>query len=953
MASKSSRLISALVHSALVAASAATLANASNEFPTYTVGPQPNGSYVMSTGQIITPAGTVVNLGSPVRAKQVVQNPTNPGTAAVLLMGASAAVDIVNTASGAILQQFSPAGDSTGSFTGIAYSPDGKHLLFSQDDSFVALAEVDPKSGLLSGGQQLKLAPSQAYINCTGVTVGVPSDPVTTTCGNFYNGNDYTSNPAGVAVSSDNTTAYVILNQNNTLQAVDLTQSPAVAKGAQVRVGNAPNSVVLNGKYAYVSNEGGRIATASDFTNTSSGTPIVASNVNGSAVTGTISVVDTTTGQVVAAIDSGGRHPTGMTISGNFLFVTNTSSDNIGVIDLSTNRLVRTINVSVPLGDHGHDQDQDGDDQGRSHRKVFGAQPTSIAVAGSVAYVTLYTANAIAVVDLSGGAEHAVLGLIPTASTPSSIVFDAAHRQLIVSNDKGLGTWGSQATIYGVTGYNSHQDTASLDLIPLPDFRSLGEMTGQVYKDNHWDLSQNAQAARGGDPDTRAVAIPRHIGDPSLIKHVFLIVRENRTYDQVLGDLPSSLGANGDASLTIFGANITPNVHELVTRFPLLDNYYDPSRQSADGHNWLVQGMAPYEDDIQSPDWIRSYPANGEDSMAYQPKGFVWDAAEKQGLKVKLYGEYVEYAGNSYNNPDGTHDEPTWEQFYTDATAYEGGKEPQLKYADTIIVDSEIPSVQKYMIQHFPNFDLGIPDQFRVDLWQQDFNKDVAAGTVPALTTLWIMCDHTGGPPTPVAEQADNDLAIGRIIDAISHSAVWKNSAIFITEDDAQAGVDHVDGHRSPGYVVSPYTVQYQGANHTAFTQVNMTRTIEQILGLPPMNMFDLYASPMYNLFTDSPPPKNFAPWNHVAAQVPLDQGVTVTARNQPMTPIEKAWANAKQQIFAGKRHSPDSEDPDVVNHWVWYASTGFTRPYPGESKVRWPSDFASEIAHPNTDYDD
>ncbi|HEV2361091.1 MAG TPA: alkaline phosphatase family protein, partial [Acidimicrobiales bacterium] len=791
------------------------------------------------TGQIITPAGTVVNLGSPVRAKQVVQNPTKPATAAVLLMGASDAVDIVDTVSGAILQRFSPAGDATGSFTGIAYSPDGKHLLFSQDDSFVAIAAVDPKSGLLSGGQQLKLAPSQAYINCAGITVGVPSDPVTTTCGNFYNGNDYTSNPAGVAVSADNRTAYVILNQNNTLQAVDLTRSPAVAKGSQVRVGNAPNSVVLNGKYAYVSNEGGRVATSSDFTNTSSGTPIVANNVNGSAITGTISVVDTATGQVVAAIDSGGRHPTGMTISGNFLFVANASSDNIGVIDLATNRLVRTINLAVPLGNH--DQGQDGDDQGRSHRKVFGAQPTSIAVVGSVAYVTLYTANAVAVVDLSGGAEHAVLGLIPTASTPSSIVFDARHRQLIVSNDKGLGTWGSQATIYGVTGYNSHQDTGSLDLIPLPDFRSLGEMTEQVYRDNHWDLTQNAQAARDGDPDKRAVAIPRHLGDPSLIKHVFLIVRENRTYDQVLGDLPASLGGNGDASLTIFGANVTPNVHALVKRFPLLDNYYDPSRQSADGHNWLVQGMAPYEDDIQSPDWIRSYPANGEDSMAYQPKGFVWDAAEKQGLKVKLYGEYVEYAGNSYNNPDGTHDEPTWEQFYTDATAYEGGKEPQLKYADTIIVDSEIPSVQQYMIQHFPNFDLGIPDQFRVDLWQQDFNKDVAAGTVPALTTLWIMCDHTGGPPTPVAEQADNDLAIGRIIDAISHSPVWKDSAIFITEDDAQAGVDHVDGHRSPGYVVSPYTVQYQGANHTAFTQVNMTRTIEQILGLPPMNMFDLY----------------------------------------------------------------------------------------------------------------
>src|SRR6185437_3425270 len=188
---------------------------------------------------------------------------------------------------------------------------------------------------------------------------------------------------------------------------------------AQVRVGNAPNSVVLYGKYAYVSNEGGRVATSNDFTNVSSGTPIVASKVNGSAITGTVSVVDTTTGQLVATIDSGGRHPTGMTISGGYLFVTNTSSDNIGVIDLATNRLTRTIDVSVPLRRDDHGFGWDWDDHDGAPHKVFGAQPTSIAVVGSVAYVTLYTANAVDVVDLSGGAWHPVLGLIPSASTPS------------------------------------------------------------------------------------------------------------------------------------------------------------------------------------------------------------------------------------------------------------------------------------------------------------------------------------------------------------------------------------------------------------------------------------------------------------------------------------------------------------------------------------------------------
>ena len=253
--------------------------------------------------------------------------------------------------------------------------------------------------------------------------------------------------------------------------------------------------------------------------------------------------------------------------------------------------------------------------------------------------------------------------------------------------------------------------------------------------------------------------------------------------------------------------------------------------------------------------------------------------------------------------------------------------------------------MSNHLIKNFPQFDLGIPDQFRVDLWVQDFNKDVAAGTVPALSILWIMDDHTGGPPTPDAEQADNDLAVGRIIDYISHSNVWSTSAIFIEEDDAQNGVDHVDGHRSPGYIVSPYAVQNGPTDHTYYTQVNMTRTIEQILGLPPMNQFDLVASPMRTAFVKgTPPAANFKPWTHVPNQVPLDQGVTASAANTTDSPevkaLREAWLQKKAQIFAGKLTKPDSEDPDTVNHLNWYMSTGFTRPYPGESTVRPPSDF-------------
>jgi YVTN family beta-propeller protein len=990
MTNKSSSMVSCIV-SALIGASSAAMADPSTEFPTYTVGPQANGSYVMSTGQVITPAGTVINLTnnlngstSPVRAKQIVLNPVNKNYAAVLLMGASSAVDVINLSTGKVTQQYSPFGSSSGSFTGITYSSDGAHLLFSQDNSFLAVANVDPTTDNLTDNTHVALAASNAAINCNGITEGLPSDPLTGLCGRFYTGG--TSNPAGVAVSADNKTAYVLLNQNNTLQAIDLstvaTAGSVVTKGAPVRVGNAPHSAVAYGKYVYVTNIGGREATSADFTNDSTGTPIVADRTNGHSVTGTISVYDTTTGAIAATIETGGHQPTGMTISGDHLFVTNSTSENIGVIDLRTNRLERTISVALPVS-AGEDGDHDGDDWfGQEHGKAaFGAVPTSIAIVGSVAYVSLYTANAIAVVDLSGArdAHDCILGYIPTASTPSSIAYDAAHNQLVVSNDKGIGALSNKVNSHGAgPAYNTHQDQGAVSLISLPTFKSLQTMTAQVYQNNHWDLRSNIEGASGGNPWEHAVAIPKHIGDPSKIKHVFLIVRENRTYDQVLGDIPTG---NGSPSLAVF-APYTPNLHNLVTRFPLLDNYYNPSRQSADGHNWLVQGMAPYMDDIQSPDWVRSYPANAQDSLAYQPKGFVWDAAEKKGLKVKIYGEYVEYAGLTFKQPNGSTSEPSWNQFYNDAVAYESGQEPQLQFATTVNTISEIPSVQKHSVAHFPLFDLGIPDQFRVDLWQQDFNKDVAANSVPSLETMWIMCDHTGGPAGVAAEQADNDLAVGRIVDAISHSPVWKDSVIFITEDDAQDGVDHVDGHRSPGYVVSPYTVQSQGApvaNHTAFTQVNMTRTIEQILGLAPMNQFDLVASPMYNLFTDSPPESNFLPWSHVANTVPLCTtgasqtppyytGVlagytvvngscvptaTATAKNlHKLKPIEKAWLQAKNKIFKGKEHQPDAEDPVVVNHWVWYEATGYTRPYPGETKVLWPTAFRERInaAHPEID---
>jgi YVTN family beta-propeller protein len=917
--------------------SAALAVAQSNPYPTYAAGPQPNGSWVVSDGQVINPAGTQVNLGIRVRAKAVALNPNaQTHTAAVLTLGASQAVEVFNTQTGVLLQTYLTLGqDASGSFNGITYSADGKYLVFSQDSSNVAIAKVSDQ-GLLEDYAQVSVPANNSFITC------FPNSPPASygnACGSFYTPS--TSYPGGLALSNDGKSAYALLNQNNTLTKIDLTTTPPT-QGTQIRVGNAPHSIVISsdGTTAYVSNEGGRAATASDFQINSAGTEIVADPVVGAATTGTVSVVDLASMTVTATISTG-LHPTGMALDGGNLLVANTYSDTISVVDTASNQVVQTIDLGLPIRVPGQTQ------------PAYGAAPNSIAVdaKAGIAYVALYNANAIAVVNLSAGATNPV-GMIPVGYAPCSVVLDKADNVLIVANDKGIGTRYSFETDHGVTGYNTHQDNGTVSLVPIPNSVTLQAMTSQVFQNNHWDLTQNINSAAFSVAAAGPVALPQNIGDPSLIKHVFLIIRENRTYDQVLGDVAAG---NGDTSLAVFGATATPNQHALVQRFPLFDNFYDPSRQSADGHQWITEAMAPYADDIQSPDWNRSYPGgNAGDALAYHNKGFLFSEAERAGLTVKIYGEYVE--NDTFLQPNGSTQEPSWSDFYKDAQQFEAGEEKTLFHQNTVQATSSLPAVSKHLIKNFPQFDLGIPDQFRVDLWVQDFNNDVAGGTVPALSILWVMCDHTGGPPTVDAEQADNDLAVGRIVDYISHSNVWSTSAIFIEEDDAQNGVDHIDGHRSPGFIISPYAVQGGPADHTFYTQVNMTRTIEQILGLPTMNQFDLVASPMRTAFVaGQPPAANFAPWTHVPNQIPLDKGVTPTAADRKesakIKTLRAAWLQKKAQIFAGKLTKPDSEDPDAVNHLNWYLTTGFKTPYPGEKKVRPPSDFNN--AAPIADADD
>lgn len=903
--------------------------------PVRTVGPQRDGSIVASSNQTLTPAGRIVDLGSPVVAKAIALNPNKKArSGAVLLMGSAQPVIVFDTGTGKVIQRFIPtsydegkfASDKTGSFTGITYSSDGRRLFFSQDDNHVVIARVNPDTGLISNDQNVTLPPPP-------VNAPDRADP------NRPYFNTKSINPGGIALSADGSHAYVALNAANTLGVIDLTGARAKLV-AQIPVGNAPNSVVIRGNRAYVSNEGGRPATADDYTNYSDGTPIVADRRDAFAITGTVSVVDLAAGKEVATIPVG-LHPAGMTISGNTLYVANAYSDSVSVVDLGTAKTMRTINLNVPIAGG-----------------VFGSGPNAVAVVGGgQLYVTLGEANAVAVVNLGGRDTNPVVGYIPTAYFPTGIVYDAPHKQLAVADDKGLGAQGSMGTAQGVSGFNSHQEQGAVNLLPLPTAKQLAGYTKDVIANNHWNLTTNIQVGpEYVDHNARPVAVPRHIGEPSLIRHVFLIIKENRTYDQMLGDVA---WGNGDPSLAVF-ASALPNQHAFVRRFPLLDNVYAPSRQSADGHPWIGMSGSFYSNDILSPDWIRSYPGgNSDDALTYTPKGFLWTAAQARGLTAKLYGEWSDDT-KLPKKADGT--EYSWTDFYNTGQCKEG-KAPASSCVvpdSAIHQTSSIPSAAAILDPRYPAFNLTITDQYRMDYWIPTFQKQVETDQVPNLTILWLPNDHTNGTskgfPYPINYQADNDLALGRMVDAISHSKIWSQSAIFIEEDDAQNGVDHVDGHRQPVYVISPYAAAPQApgqgkAIHTTYTAENINRTIENILGMQPLTQFDLVASPMFDAFQDTP---DLTPFDHVAATIPLDQGPDLPiGKNAATTPLQKAWLKATTEVMKDKVAKADAADPNFLNHVTWYSATDWKRPYPGEEKLLGPEPFLKAAKAYKGDDDD
>ena len=881
---------------------------------------QVGGTYangiLLATQQWIKPIGTRVLVDKNGRLLSSSISPNGQYLAALTWNDFTGWLTIVNVKTGQIIQQVGTGatgdpiiGDGTVAADGPLWSADGKSLWFPQTSDLVHFSVG--ADGTVSSPVVIPLDTNIANLT-TGDTV-VPDGP------------------SGMALSQDGSKLYVALNVVNELGVID-TATNKLTK--VIKVGNAPRQVVLVGNNAFVSNEGGRPARNGEYTNNSAGTNIVANKVTGAASTGTVSEVNLVTGKQVTEIPVGLEPSAEYLAKDGTLMVANSNNDSISLINTGTGAVVQTVNVNPLPG------------------TTVGSNPNAITMPNSsTVLVSIGRDNALAVYGY-GGARTPLKyeGLLPTDFYPVNAQYDPAVGKIVVTNDKGIGSRGLPKTIdkgpgtapaaEAVTGPNTYSDTGSLTEFSMPTMAALAGYTAQVFVNNNWDHLlastplQNCKAA--------PVAIPARLGCPSTIKHVFLIVRENRTYDQDLGDIGKG---NSDPSLAQFGATITPNGHKLSSTYGLFDNFYDQGTLSADGHNWLMQADANDYIEKEFGAFYRSYPAQGGDALAYQRDGFLWNAAEAAGQTVKAFGEY----NNFLTQPAPI---PSWSEYYQDSQIMEGkatGALPVPISATKTYAD--IPSLNAIDDHAYPAFNLGIPDQYRADIWQQSFAQSVKTGQLANLNMIWMPDDHTAGvgtgDPNPVAEVADNDLAVGRIIDTISHSSFWKSSVVFVVEDDTQNGIDHVDGHRGPLLIASPYA--RQGIiDNSYYTQLNVVKTIEQILGVAPMNQEDRAAWPMFNAFTNTP---NATPYTFVPNQIPLTQGLTASSSNAgaaftPATPSKlkipvSARAVYEQWVvwshngrFNGKGAIQDWANPAQLNRLDWYSAHGWKVPYPGDKKI-------------------
>jgi YVTN family beta-propeller protein len=856
------------------------------QFGTQQVGQTTANGQVISSDQYINPYGsrTVVNDG---KIMSSTVSPDGTHLAASIADG-DASLVVMDLTTGQVKQKVgtNAADDlriSSGSVgqEGPAYSPDGTQLWLGQADGYTKFT-----------------------VNADGTLADPTAVPIAA------DGSKHAL--VGAAVfSADGSTVYSAVNGQNRVVAIDAATGTIKQSWA---VGNAPRGIALAGGKLYVSNEGGRPAKAGDTTINSYGTDVPANPDTGASTTGTVSVIDTADPSAAVGTIDVGLHPTAVYAKKGAVFVTNTADNNVSVIDTRKDKVVQTI-ATQPWPEAS-----------------VGYEPNAVTLTDDGRLlVTLGRANAVAVYRYTSPQQPArYVGLLPTDYFPSEIT--TVGNKVVVSNTRGIDALRPDAA-----GHNTHDTTSSLTQFTLPSDFVVKSRTAKVFEQNGW-TGGSVTTARDKS-HAKPVPVPARLGDPSTIKHVFLLVKENRTYDQVFGDLPQG---NGNSSLTQFGENVTPNQHALAQQFGLYDNFYDIGTNSAEGHNWLMQSDNPEYTESSAGEYSRSYDTEN-DVLGHQKTGFIWTGAQAAGKSVKDFGEFQSLE----TKPSGA----TWQNLYCDSRNM-AATGAQTAYP--IKTGSAIPSLNDVSVQGFPLFDLSVPDIYKEQIWKQDFEENGPAN----LNMFWFSNDHTGGPANAAAEVADNDLAVGRTVDEITHSKYWKDSAIFVVEDDSQAGLDHVDGHRAPVQVISPYA-EHGAVDDHYYSQITMVRTIEQILGIHPMNQLDSAATPMYGAFTRKADDTPFtavpnrtsltlgvSPQPSCGSDTPAAQdtkaaaaptSVTVPAAEKALAAQWKTWAS--HQRLTGPNAVPDYANPAQMNRYTWYQTHNWTKSYPGDSKIYAPND--------------
>jgi YVTN family beta-propeller protein len=652
--------------------------------------------------------------------------------------------------------------------------------------------------------------------------------------------------PSGLAVDKNGGRLYVVTRDDSSLYELDLRKRSVVSRTV---LGSEAYSCILSpdGRYLYIS------------------------------LWGADSVLkrELATGRTIGWRVGDNPNDICLTRDGRILYVANANDNSVSVIDTRSGRTLEVLNTA-PYPD-----------------APPGSTTNSLCL--SKAGTTLYVANAdnncLAVFDVSLRGRSRPMGFIPVGWYPTSVRI--AGSRIFTANGKGFSSF---ANPYGpnpvrkdekVTYQKGDADKpvevqyigglfkGTLSIIDIPDAKTLASLTAQAYRNIPY--TSERRTGPGGEDGN---PIPAKVGDPSPIRHVFYIIKENRTYDQVLGDLPQG---NGDTSLVLFGEKVTPNQHAIAREFVLLDNFFVDGEVSADGHNW---SMGAYATDYLEKTWPTSYGGRGGDydaegnrPIANNKNGFIWDLCRRHGVSYRTYGEFADdYKAN-------------------------------------------IPALEGHFCPYFTSWDEKVRDTTRFHQWRREFDSLVAANALPRLNTLRFINDHTEGltpgRPTPFAHVADNDFAVGRFIEHLSRSPVWRESVVFIVEDDAQNGPDHVDAHRTTAYVAGGY-VKRGYVDHTPYSTSSMLRTMELILGLPPMSQYDAAATPMWRCFSKT---ADTTPFRSRPPNVDLGE----TNR------VDNAWSRKSLRFdFSREDRAPDLEFSEVI----WKAVKGEHSPMPAPRRA-------------------